>query len=423
MMTGRECVQTTLAHRSSGRVPVDFGATLVTGLHVSCVAALREHFGLEQRPVKVRDPGQMLGIVDDDLRAAMGVDVVGVFPRKTRYGFVNENWREVRTPWGQGILAPEQFRPSTASNGDWFIHPQGDHALPPSAHMPRASFFFDNIIRQDPIDEEHLNPADNLEEFVVVTDADLEHFRCDVAHAQTTGAAIVAAFGGMSLGDIGNVPAPALVHPKGIRGVAEWYMATIEHPDYVHEVFTQQYDIALQNLTRIHAMIGDAIDVVYVCSTDFGTQQSQFCSVQTFRELYLPHYQRLNGWIHRHTRWKTFKHTCGAVDPLIPALIDAGFDVLNPVQCSATGMDPDHLKASYGAAITFWGGGVDTQKALPFGRPAEVREQVLRRCEIFARNGGFVFNSIHNVQACTPVRNIVAMLDAVHEFNGCGGPA
>jgi len=136
--------------------------------------------------------------------------------------------------------------------------------------------------------------------------------------------------------------------------------------------------------------------------------------------LYFPYYQRVNEWIHSHTQWKTFKHSCGAVAKFLPSFIEAGFDILNPVQCSAVGMEPEQLKANFGDRIVFWGGGVDTQRLLPFGSPAEVREQVLRRCEVFAPGGGFVFNTIHNVQAGTPVANIVAMLDAVHEFNGGG---
>ena len=140
--------------------------------------------------------------------------------------------------------------------------------------------------------------------------------------------------------------------------------------------------------------------------------------MNTLRDLYFPYYKQVNDWIHAHTPWKTFKHSCGAVSKFIPTFIEAGFDILNPVQCSATGMEPEKLKAEFGDRIVFWGGGVDTQKVLPFGTPAEVREQVLRRCEIFAPGGGFVFDSIHNVQAATPVENIVAMLDAVHEFNG-----
>jgi len=164
--------------------------------------------------------------------------------------------------------------------------------------------------------------------------------------------------------------------------------------------------------------VGDKVDAVFVCGTDFGTQTSTFCSVDTFRELYLPYYRQVNGWIHANTGWKTFKHSCGAVETFMESFIQAGFDIINPVQCSAAGMDPAHLKKRYGGSLTFWGGGVDTQRTLPFGTPEEVREQVLRRCEVFAPGGGFVFNAIHNVQALTPVENIVAMINAVHEFNG-----
>jgi uroporphyrinogen-III decarboxylase len=157
---------------------------------------------------------------------------------------------------------------------------------------------------------------------------------------------------------------------------------------------------------------------MYVCGTDFGTQTSAFCSVATFRELWFPYYQRVNHWVHTKTSWKCFKHSCGSVERFLESFIEAGFDIINPVQCSATGMDPAELKRKYGSRLVFWGGGVDTQKTLPFGSPRDVREEVLRRCEIFAPGGGFVFSSIHNLQAGTPVANIVAMLDAVHEFNG-----
>jgi uroporphyrinogen-III decarboxylase len=142
--------------------------------------------------------------------------------------------------------------------------------------------------------------------------------------------------------------------------------------------------------------------------------------VATFDELYLPYYRQLNDWVHRHTSWKTLKHSCGAIDPLLPSLIRAGFDIINPVQCSATGMDPQHLKQTYGRDLVFWGGGVNTQHTLPFGTPAQVRTEVLNRLRIFSREGGFVFNSIHNVQACTPTANILAMLEAVRTFNAGG---
>jgi uroporphyrinogen-III decarboxylase len=195
-------------------------------------------------------------------------------------------------------------------------------------------------------------------------------------------------------------------------------MSTSSRREYVHRIFSRQCEIGLANLARIHAAIGDLIDAVFICGTDFGTQSGTFCSVKTFRDLWVPYYRQVNDWIHAATSWKSLKHSCGSVDRFIPSLIDAGFDILNPVQCSAANMEAGHLKADYGDRIVFWGGGIDTQKVLPFGTPGEVRKQVIERCRVFSPGGGFVFNSIHNVQAQTPIANIVAMIDAVHEFNG-----
>jgi uroporphyrinogen-III decarboxylase len=214
------------------------------------------------------------------------------------------------------------------------------------------------------------------------------------------------------------VPAPFLKHPKGIRDVEEWYISTLTRQDYVHAVFARQCEVALERLAQVHAAAGNTIDVLYVCGTDFGTQASTFCSLETFDRLWAPFYRQVNDWIHRHTTWKTFKHSCGAVEAFLGRFIELGFDILNPVQTTAAGMDPRALKERYGPRIVFWGGGVNTQWTLPFGTPDQVRTEVLERCEIFATGGGFVFNAVHNVQAQTPVENIVAMLDAVREFNG-----
>jgi uroporphyrinogen-III decarboxylase len=129
----------------------------------------------------------------------------------------------------------------------------------------------------------------------------------------------------------------------------------------------------------------------------------------------------MTDWIHEHTDWKVFKHSCGAVADFMPLFIEAGIDIINPVQVSATGMDPEYLKREFGRSLVFWGGGVDTQKTMAFGTPKDVREEVTRSCRIFGEDGGFVFNAVHNVQAKSAVPNVVAMLDAVHEFNRAGG--
>ncbi|MEM7625212.1 MAG: uroporphyrinogen decarboxylase family protein [Planctomycetota bacterium] len=236
--------------------------------------------------------------------------------------------------------------------------------------------------------------------------------------AAETDRAVLVCLPGTALGDIALVPAPFLRRPRGIRDISEWYMSIAARPEYVQAIFEKQVEIALANLARINDAVGDLIDVVVLCGTDFGTQQSTFCSEDTFRRLWLPHYRRMTEWIHAHTGWAVLKHSCGAVASLLEAFIDAGFDILNPVQCSAHGMEPEGLKQRFGDRLAFWGGGVDTQQTLPFGTPEEVRAQVLERCRIFAEGGGFVFNTIHNVQAQTPLENMVALIDAVHDFNG-----
>jgi len=417
-MTSRERVVSSLSHREPDRVPVDFGSTSVTGMHVSCIAGLREYFGLEKRLIKAHEPYQMLGILDEDLKQAMGVDVEGVSRPTTMFGYRNRDWKPWRMPDGLEVLVSEEFRITTDTNGDILIYPEGDLSAPPSGRMPKDGYFFDTIVRQPPIIEEELDPQDNLEEFTPLTEADIEDLRLGVCEAQKTGRAVILNVGGTAFGDIALVPAPFLKYPKGIRDVAEWYMSTTSRRDYIHQVFSRQCEIAIDNLKRVQSAMGDAVDAIFVCGTDFGTQTSAFCSVKTFRELYFPYYKKLNGWIQENTTWKTFKHSCGSVERFIPSFIDAGFDILNPVQCSAAGMDAQNLKSAFGDRITFWGGGIDTQQVLPFGTPEEVRRQVLERCRVFSQNGGYVFNTIHNVQARTPVKNIVAMLDAVAEFNG-----
>ncbi len=417
-MESKERVVKTLQHQNTNTIPVDFGSTGVTGIHVLVVEKLRDYYGLEKKPVKVIEPYQFLGEVDDELLDAMKIDVYGIIPRNNMFGIPNENWKEYKTLWGQDVLVPGDFNPTADEEGNLYIHPAGDTSVPPSAKMPRTGYFFDAIIRQGPIDDSKIDVNDNLEEFAPVSDEDLEYWKSEVEKAKNKGRSIIATFGGTALGDIALVPAMNLKHPKGIRDISEWYMSILARPDYVKELFDKQSDIAISNLEKIFKVVGNDIDSIFICGTDFGTQDSQFCDVNTYMEMYHPYYKRVNDWIHKHTSWKTFKHSCGAVEPLIPAFIESGFDILNPVQINAAGMEPRKLKEKYGDDIVFWGGGVDTQKTLPFGSSSEVKEQVKRQCDILARDGGFVFNTIHNIQANVPFENVIAMLEALDEVNG-----
>jgi hypothetical protein len=416
MANSRKNLQKTLNHQQPDRMVVDFGASPVTGIHVLLVEQLRDHFGLEKKPVGISEPYQMLGEVEEDLQEAMGVDVIGVSPSSDMFGNPMKDWKEYRTPWGQLVMVPGSFTVSVDENGDTLMYPQGDASVPPSAKMPKAAYFFDAVNRQDALDESKLNPEDNVEEFSLISTEDLEYWKRVIPEAAQTGKGVLANFGGTGIGDIALVPGLNLKAPKGIRDVADWYMSTLMRPDYLHYIFEKQTDVALENLVLVKDIAGDQVDVAYICGTDFGTQDSSFCSIETYEELYAPYYKKINNWIHENTSWKTFKHSCGAVEPFMESFIDSGFDIINPVQINAAGMDPVLLKEKYGDRLVFWGGGVDTQKVLPFGTPEEVKAHVLRECEILAPGGGFVFNTVHNMQANVPLENVVAMLDAIRRF-------
>ncbi len=298
------------------------------------------------------------------------------------------------------------------------MYPGGDKSVPPSARMPKGGFYFDSIVRQPPIDEDALNVEDNLEEFGPITDEDLEHLRREAERLYTqTDKAILANFGGTGFGDIANVPGPGVKYPKGIRDIEEWYISTVTRRDHVYKIFERQCEIGIRNLEKIFAAVGNRVTAVYVTGTDFGQQNGPFISPKTYRDLFKPFHQEVNNWIHKNTQWKCFIHSCGSVRALLPDFIDAGFEIINPVQCSAAGMAPEELKKEFGDRVTFWGGGVDTQQTLPFGTPEEVRQEVCSRLKIFGQSGGYVFNPTHNVQARVPVENVLAMYEAVRE---CG---
>jgi hypothetical protein len=282
--------------------------------------------------------------------------------------------------------------------------------------MPKDSFFFDSTRRQQPLDESRLDPADNCEEMGVVGQEEVEHFARLARHYhENTRYGIYMTLPGTAFGDIALVPAPWMKHPKGIRDIEEWYVSTAIRRDYVLKVFEKQCEFGLRNLETLIGLLGDRVQAAFLTGTDFGTQRGPFISREAYRDLFKPFHKRVNDLIHRKSRWKTFIHSCGSVVDMIPEFIEAGFDILNPVQCSACGMDPKRLKREFGGNITFWGGGVDTQKTLPFGKPDEVYREVRERIDTFGEGGGFVFDTVHNIQGNTPLANMQAMFKAIRD--------
>ena len=405
-----------LDFRKVDRVPADLGGTHCSGAHVSIITKLRKALGLAKNGDRVRviDVYQMLGEMGPDLIEALELDVILLPSQRNMFGFENADWKPWRTFDGTDVLVPGRFNTQPDTNGDILQYPEGDRSVPPSGRMPKGGFYFDTIIRQGPIDDAKLNPEENLEEFTILSDDDLKYYQ---KHAddlyRNTELAVVAGFPGTAFGDIALVPGPFLKHPKGIRDIEEWYISTVTRRNYIEEVFARQAEIAVENLKLAYEAVGEKIQIVWMDGADLSSQNSLFCSPDGYRELYLPYAKKVNDWVHSHTKWKTIKHCCGGCEPLIEGFIEAGYDILNPVQCSAKDMSPDHLVEKFGGRIVFWGGGVDTQQTLPFGTPDEVHNQVKERVELFGRKNGFIFNAIHNIQYNTPVENVLAMFRAL----------
>ncbi len=189
--------------------------------------------------------------------------------------------------------------------GDILMYPEGDTSVPPSAMMPRSGSFLMQS-KAEPIVESDLKAEDNLEEFTQVTDHDLNYWKKQAVARADGSKGVIASLGGTALGDIALVPAINMKNPKGIRGVAEWYISTVMREEFVKEIFDRQTDIAIENLKKINAAAGEKIDTAFICGTDFGTQSSTFCSPDTYARVWMPYYKKVNDWIHANTSWKTF---------------------------------------------------------------------------------------------------------------------
>ena len=417
-MNSRERVRSAINHKQPDYTPLDLGGCGQTGMNASTLYKLRKAYGLAEHPITVVEPYQMLGNIEFDLLEKVGADVVPLWNPSNLMGTSNRMTKRWNMPDGTPTFMSDNFEYDADAQGNTFVYPQGDRTVPYSLHMPAGGAFFDNITRAPAVDEDNLTPVEDFKDSYQVFNQEA----CDYWERESkklyeeTKYSILGVLGGMGLGDAAEIPGPFLKHPGGIRNMQDWLMAHCSFPEYIHEVFQYQTDIMLKNLALYKEAVQNRIDVIWISGTDFGTQNKLFMSLGMFKEFYKPYYTKVNKWVHDNTNWKTFYHSCGAMYEVIPEFIEMGVDILNPVQCSARGMDAQKLKAEFGDKITFWGGGVNTQATLPYGTAEEVKQEVRGRLETFSKNGGFVFSPIHNVVADVPVENLIAMYETVAEF-------
>ncbi|MHB1346538.1 MAG: uroporphyrinogen decarboxylase family protein [Candidatus Humimicrobiaceae bacterium] len=416
MLTSRERVIASLNHKETDRTPVDFGGTTVTGIHAFALSKLRKAMNLEDRVIKVYEPMQMLGIIDDDIRAAIGSDVIGLYSQNTLLGFKNNRWKEWILPNKNKIYIGEGFESKVDKNGILYAYPGGNTNARPSAKMPTNGLYFDNITRQEDLKNHVFNAfKDYHDQYSLFSDEDCLYFEKESLRMfNETDYAVFGNFFLGGIGDLYHLPGAWLENPKGVRDIEEFLVSHYIRPDYIKDFFGMQTDIAIKNLELYRQAVGDRIAAIAVSGTDFGSQNGLIFSPDIYREFYKPFHKRMNEWVHKNTNWKVFFHSCGSVTEIIDDFIEAGVDILNPVQFNSKNMDLKTLKDRYGGKIVFWGGGIDPQKTLPFGSIEEVREETRNNVSIMSKGGGFICGTIHNIQDWTPSENIIAFFKAIN---------
>jgi uroporphyrinogen decarboxylase len=381
-MSSRDRVRAALEHREPDRIPFDLGGTRVTGIHVRAYERLRPALGLEPRPPRVADITQQLAEVEPDVLDVLGADVRLVSPRggsayRREIRQLDGHWTYT-DEWGVGRRMP--------MDGGMYYD---SYAPPLYGDIDRAAV--DAFAWPDAAD-----PART---------AGMGEEARRYARDEERAVGVGSICGGLTEGLF------------KLRGFEEGYMDLAGDPALARRVMERVLEVKLAYWERALPEVGDDADVL-VEADDLGGQDRTLFSPRTYRELVKPLHRELFDYLHARTRARVFFHTCGAVRELIPDLIEIGVDILNPVQVSAANMDTGELKREFGREIVFWGGGVDTQRVLGTGSPADVREEVLRRVEDLRGDGGFVFAAVHNIQPNVPAENILAMRAALREASG-----
>jgi hypothetical protein len=360
----------------------------------------------------------MLGLVDEKDTRMFGLDLVGVGSDITCFGYRNKNWKSWTLPDGTPALVGERFTATVDSNGDTFLYPQGDASAPPSGKLPANGYYFDQLPRQQEFDENNLNAIEDYkDQFTLYTEETLRLYEEGVNYySENTDLGIVLNTEAASFGAHTQIIAPMLRNPTGIRDLPDWLMAHLLYPDYVHDVLRFQCEINIKNLKLLQEAVGNKPHVVFISSTDFGTQRELMMSREVIVNFYMPYYKKIADWIHENTKWKTLIHCCGAILPIIGDMCDSGIDCLNPIQCNASGMDPEGLQEKFGDNLVFWGGLVDGQTTLAHGTPQDVEKQIHERINILGKKGGLVAAVVHNVQPTVPIENITRVLDVMKTY-------
>ncbi len=412
-MNSRERILAAIKHKETNRIPIDLGATPSTGISVVAFQNLIKYLGKEHLRTEVYDVVQQVVQPEMEFLDLFGIDVVDVgrnFNQDPGY------WQKLELIKGYPGLYPNWFNPKQQKDNSWLAHNKNGEAV---GRMPVGATFFDQIvfpyIDNYPKDYSELGndmgrtvwgsfgftPWDWIDQpdfWTLLREKTLD------LRAKTDKAILVGV--GCNLFEWGTF----------VRRMDNFLMDLFLAPDEVHRFLDAIMEKHLDFLKNVCAAVGDIVDVIKF-GDDLGTNNGPFIPVETYNEFFMPRHKQLCDYVKSHSIAATMLHSCGGIYELIPGLIGAGFDILNPVQINALKMEPERLKKDFGKDLTFWGGGIDTKNVLNNASTEKIKDHVKRNIEIFSKGGGFVFNTVHNIMPDVPPQNIVAMFEAIHEFD------
>ncbi|MBN1348653.1 methyltransferase [candidate division KSB1 bacterium] len=389
-MTPRERVIAALNHQEPDKVPIDLGAMGSTGIMAIAYNQLKKHLGMTGGSTRIVDVGQQLAEPEPAILERFQVDVISL--NHTR-GANREQWKDWTLPDGSVGQIYRSAYP--VRRGTEWVFMSGETV---TSRMPEGCLYFEPCYWS----MEHASTRDAIEKhpWFYFTDEHLKRLEQKAQQLFTgTDYAIMGAFGGSIL-EAG----------QGLRGWSNFMMDLVLNRAFVEDLMDKMVEVYLKNLEGYLQAVGDRIQIIQM-GDDLGTQNAPQMAPDLYREMIKPRHKKIYRYVKQHSNLFVFLHSCGSIYELIPDLIDAGIDILNPVQTSARNMEPGRLKAEFGDRLTFWGGGVDTQHVLPDCSPEEIAEHVKERINIFAPCGGFVFTQVHNIQANVPPENIIAAYD------------
>jgi uroporphyrinogen decarboxylase len=418
-MTSRERFICAAQHKEADRVPVDFCTTRSGGITAVAYNALKKYLGIASHNTMLYDIQQQLAYPDDELMRKFGLDLYDV-----GRAFLNaeSDWKPYSLMDGSSAVIPAYYRLEKEPDGKEYLFTKKGTRV---AVKPPTSYYFDQCYwpwgdREsipDPI------PRDNFEEEIWMVPAspnhlDFVHDKSDLEVLRRTVKELYETTTYALYIDLGR---PGFFE-KGwyMFGAEKWFMSLVLDKPGVCRMLDAYVEECIERLGVILEAVGDYIQVIRVFHDDIGNQNGPQFSPALFKEIIAPRYRRLFDFIHSKSRVKILNHSCGSIADFIPSFIDAGLDMLNPIQTSCNNMDPARLKKEYGKDLVLWGGGIDTVNELTNGTPAQVRDRVRERIEIFAPGGGFVFCATHNIQPEVPPQNVAAMLEAAGEYGVYG---